>query len=314
MNDITKKDLIFIAGSPYSGSTFLCSLLATLNDIEILGEIDRYLPFQFYPSNPEHYITHCSICSTHEIYACPIWKEEYINQYCNEKISNEQKKELYIKILNSSSKPILVDMSKNIDWLIFLLEQLKINLNVKIILTIRSVYNFVVSNRKLLSQFNVVWHAEGWRNIYIHILRTCNRLNIPTLVIRHEDLILNPEEMFDKITYFIYNKNRKLNLDLLYTNEIHNLGGNIAEFFKYPNFNLNNFLNQNLPESKILRERLEEEPEINKKTLRQGALYSFKELTLGEFNDITQTPGVVDIMSFFGYSMYFIMNSFYNKI
>ncbi|MEM5882546.1 MAG: sulfotransferase, partial [Candidatus Aenigmatarchaeota archaeon] len=296
-----KKDLIFIAGTPYSGSTVLCSLLGTLNDIEILGEVDRYLPFQFYPSNPEHYLTHCSICISNELYSCPIWKEEYITQYSNKKLSNEEKKELYIKILNSSSKPIVLDASKNIDWLIFLLEELKITINVKVIITVRSVYNFVVSNRKRLPQFNVVWHAEGWRNTYIHILRTCNRLKIPTLVVRNEDLILNPEEYFDKITYFIYNEKRELNIDLLYANEIHILGGNLFEFFKYPNYNLNRILNLNVEDSKLLKERLENEPEISKKTLRKNSVYSFKKLTPREFSYISQTPGVLDLLSFFGY-------------
>jgi len=316
MNEITKKqqkkDLIFIAGSPFSGSTVLCSLLTTLNDIEILGEVDRYLSFQFYPSNPEHYLTHCSICGTHEFYSCPIWKEEYIKQYCNKNISNQEKKELYIKILNSSSKSILLDMSKNIDWLIFLLEKLELNLNVKVIITIRSVYNFVVSNRKILPQFNVVWHAEGWRNIYIHILRTLSRLNIPTLVVRNEDLILAPEKTFDKIAYFIYNENRQLDLNLLYTNEIHILGGNLFEFFKYPNFNLNYFLQLNLDESRLLKQRLESEPEISKTTLRKSSLYSFKELTPREFSNISQTPGVLDLLSFFGYDLKFILDIFYN--
>ena len=55
-----------------------------------------------------HYLFGCSFCSTKKIYNCPIWP------LTNEKQSN---KISYNKIVNSIEFDLIIDTSKEVDWL-----------------------------------------------------------------------------------------------------------------------------------------------------------------------------------------------------
>lgn len=301
MTDKTRKTVVFIVGSYYSGSTVLGSILGTLPGVALLGEVDRFRPFGRFPKSEEHYLDKCSICSTHAVYDCPVWPVSF-----NESVScgsNQEIIDFYCSIVERSAGNIVIDSSKNIDWL-RLLSEFNLPFRFCVITMIRSPFGFVSSCKERIPDESVITHAEGWRNVYHHVIRTLNGFGIASLVVRFEDLLGDIDRVSDRISSFLGIDGMPINLDGGREGDQHPMGGNLRELCRYKGFDLERFLTSGQMEARALARDLEEYPEYkSNRMLLVERKNGWKKLSDDQIRDIIQLPGLVDVFSYFGYDL-----------
>ena len=282
--------LIFFVGSPYCGSTILGRHANEFDDIAYAGELDRLSVFDFWLHREHrHFEDKCAICTTHEKYDCQIFKDN--------NITGAKNIDKYLNIVERFGRTTVIDGSKNIDWLNWLLTQdLRVHARIYGIVCVRNVLAYYVSQRDA-SEAMLHEIVEGWKNIYRHTFRTLTKLSLPFVILRFEDVIANGMAHFERIL-----------LDFGITlfrgsarHELHCIGGNTSAYV-----GMEEFFVQRL----IERENRESEREVIRTKefqYSQGGLGKAEhwksKVTEDEARQILSIPGIVDLSADLGYDI-----------
>lgn len=291
--------VVFVIGSPFSGSTFLTHLLAEGKELPTIGEAQRFRSFSQFQHVPDHYLDGCSLCSTHATYDCPVWTQFLIDNAAGADIK------LYEQVLKNCQSDVVVDSSKEVDWLSYLIRK-NSDISPAAIIVSRSPFNFIDSNRKRLPQFDQVWHAEGWRNIYIHSFRTLAQLSIPFVHIRYDRFVNNHDFLYRVVDRLLgpIEVSRKQGGGKR-SRLVHPLGGNLSEISRRPEFNREIFAEQatNFTPSEISFDvsRVLDGSASNR-SLQNSDLISDK-WDFGSAVNILSVPGIIDICHYLGYTL-----------
>ena len=107
---------LFILGTPFSGSTLLGNALNQIPSFFNIGEINRLPTFWQFKhleeKEPDIYTDVCMPCSITGKH-CPIWTREFIMELGQLPISLI----VHDVIANRVNKPIIIDNSKDPNWL-----------------------------------------------------------------------------------------------------------------------------------------------------------------------------------------------------
>ncbi|MBF2048253.1 MAG: sulfotransferase [Elainella sp. C42_A2020_010] len=194
---LRQKTICFIVGSLFSGSTLLGNSLNGSPEVIFLGETDRLRYFRRYENCPDYYVDQ-SILSENNHMPCEFWNRAFLT-----KLKWLSTAEAFLEIIERTGTSIVLDGSKNIDWLIDLYPSLIEKYNVVAIVSARNPFAFCSSYRKL-NQVSAWAAAEVWRNVYSHTLRCLSSYSIPNILIRYEDFALDPERFLQqKLTRFL---------------------------------------------------------------------------------------------------------------
>lgn len=222
---MTTERTIFILGTPFCGSTLLGNALNAHPDMFFAGEIDRLSAFSRHPDP----VTSCRICGSHHDRDCSFWSREFIKALDGIDTVHAR----YQAIRARSPKPVLIDGSKNVDWL-NTLHDAGINRGVGAIVCARTPFAYVRSEMGATDVSPFV-AATGWRDVYTHILRSLAGRGVPTIVIRYEDFAFNPPPAIEKICNFVGRPSDDSMLRY-WEAPAHPLGGNDGAYLRFPNF------------------------------------------------------------------------------
>ena len=162
---MTKKKVIFVGGSSYSGSTILDMMLSNSSKGFSLGEIHAL----FHPYRPHHFNPICG-CNNNE---CNIWRDV--------KVAGEN--ELYNTVFKKLPEvDYLIDSSKNPLWIKKQSENLKKqNIDVQHVLIWKSPEYFAHS---MLKRGKTKW-KKAWVNyyqLYLHLIQNFHSIPYESLV------------------------------------------------------------------------------------------------------------------------------------
>ena len=127
----SQKTICFIVGSLFSGSTLLGNSLNGSPDVIFLGETDRLRYFRRYENCPDYYVDR-SILSENTHISCEFWDRTLLT-----KIKWLPTSDAFVEIIERTGTPIVLDGSKNIDWLMYLYPNLIEKFNLIAIVTSR---------------------------------------------------------------------------------------------------------------------------------------------------------------------------------
>ena len=223
------QSVTLLLGSPFSGSSLLGQSLNDIAGIAYAGELDRLHRFNFaMHREAQHHRSICDICKTHDPYDCPIFPDP------DEPLAADDAFPVadYLQVLQRFGAPFVVDGSKNVAWLWHLHGKGLLDvLPTKTILTTRSVWAFVASAMRD-GRSDPYRAAEGWRNIYRHALRTLSRLQVPCLVVRHEDFLQDQDKWLSRAAWFVSDRPH----NLYEPKPLHATGGNTSAHLIRPEY------------------------------------------------------------------------------
>ena len=282
-------------GSAYSGSSLIGQTLNDIIGIAYAGELETMHRFGFplYADRPERYRSHCSICVTHESYDCPVFVDRSgaVGDPAAVQIGD------YIEVLARFNAPHVVDGSKNVDWLWYLVSKgLMQAIPTRVLLVTRSVWAYAASHKRSVGH-TALHAAQGWRNIYRHALRTTASLGLPMLVVRHEDFVANLDATLSRAAWFINGQPH----NLMDTRPLHTLGGNSSAHAMRPEYDREGEIRHlGEREAAVAREKFAyfgatAQPRAD--TLRRWAF----DITPQEAHAILAMPEVLDTMLDLGY-------------
>ena len=187
---------VYLVGSPYSGSTFLGNLLAANLDAAYVGEtahlpgfVDRYNLF----AQP----LGCLKChGEHEV--CPVWTNDLI------KAAESGGPTGSMGVFRRAwGLPVVIDGSKWPAWLRLAMQDRPEEAPpVLVVIVVRSPLSFAVSATAATGA--PTWEVvQWWRDIYLDTLRSANRLRLPTLVLRNEDVRRHPEAAVRAVAHVV---------------------------------------------------------------------------------------------------------------
>lgn len=290
----SERAVLFILGTPYSGSTALGNYLNAHPDVTFLGEVDRFDPFNRYGGNPAHRLRQCFVCDTHEPYACPYWDEDAVLRASVEGSIAFG----YESLLSGFPGRVLVDGSKYVRWMQDLMLS-GLSMPVKVVVLARNPFGYALSENEATGK--PYWQAaEGWRNLYEHTFRVLAKFGVGFIVIRHEDILGNPDVMMNKLYEFMGVGSGEYWRDYL-SEPSHSLGGNVASYINFPAFDLNEFSMKN--------------PEDYRKYSSKIALYKESitlssmvdrwqhQLSKNDISSIINMPGLLDVATLLGYDL-----------
>lgn len=215
--------LRYILGTPFCGSTALGLMLAS-GGAHYAGEIDRLpaLSSNTFPLSG-HF---CERCFNLER-DCPIYSIEKVHRYCRNGIGTE----LYAAIGEISNHEIIIDGSKNADWLRLSFSSVDdvMRDNTRAIVCVRNPFQFYRSFRSENPNLTLEKIGEFWRDSYFDIIKTLSVFQIPYVIVRNEDLIEKPARVIASVGAFC-----GIDVEVLQSYDIsdsHTIGGN-PSFFK----------------------------------------------------------------------------------
>lgn len=208
---------IFLVGSAYSGSTFLGGLLAANFDAVYVGETAHL------PAFVERYGLYdeplgCLLCAG-ESRPCPVWSEEIVGQAENAGPGGS------MDVFRSAwGTPVVIDGSKAPSWLRLAVQDRPADAPPVIaIIVARSPMSYAVSAS--VATGAPTWEVvQWWRDTYIDGIRTVNRLQLPMLVLRNEELRQRPDAALDTIAGLVGQTRLQAPPT---TRPSHSLGGNV---------------------------------------------------------------------------------------
>lgn len=288
---------VFILGSPFCGSTAVGNMLNSHKQIFHAGEVDRLGIFSRYHTHDTYLtVNGCSLCSLQKpIHNCPVWSD-YPKSALD---TNKKIVEVYRDLTKKSKKNVILDSSKNADWLTTLWEG-GLPYCFSIILS-RNPFAFAYSHFRATGL--PFWQGiEAWRNIYDHCLRVVLSRGIPLLSLKHADLLEDPNVFFSKILSFL-----QLSGGVDYNNffqyPCHALGGNVGSFLSYPNFNFSEYLNKETKENRNpTSEELSEKSNQPASPTKRADNAWLRHLSIDDISAGLSLPGVVDTMTLLGYN------------
>lgn len=223
------QSVTLFLGSPFSGSSLLGQSLNDIAGIAYAGELDRLHRFNFaLHREAQHHRSLCDICKTHEPYDCPIFQDPDEPLAADDAFPIED----YIGVLRRFDVPFVIDGSKNVGWLWHLNGKNLLDvLPTKVILTARSVWGFVASQRRSGNP-DPYRAAEGWRNINRHALRTLSKLQVPYLIVRHEDFLQDQDKWLSRAAWFVSDQPH----NVYEPKPLHATGGNTSAHLIRPEY------------------------------------------------------------------------------
>lgn len=288
---------IFIVGSSFCGSTIIGNILNSHHKIFHAGEVDRLSLFQRYHGADANYMLgSCALCGLEEHMHCPVWEDlPPAPTKPQETVSS------YRQIVARGGKEVVIDGSKNADWLAYLHDNGLGNTGA--ILLSRNPLAFARSHQDATGA--PIWAGvEVWRNIYNHTLRVLLHRQIPFIALRHADLAANQDSFYAKILEFA-GLDGQVDRENYFKFETHALGGNVGAFVRYKSFDAKRY------EAREVRENRPLGPtEIEYKQLKQKHAGAWQDTAWitdipdDEAGAALNIPGVTEIMSLLGYSAY----------
>jgi hypothetical protein len=212
MIDRKNKKLILICGVPHSGTTLLGLILGSHEDCFYGGEFNNILYFNNNNIPPDK--RYCRTCGP----TCPIW-----NQF-----NLESKLDVYEQLTRITGKSIIIDSTKNINWLTQQISNLKSEpVNLFLIYLMRDGRAVVNSLMRKYSDKDPKEIILDWK---VHVEKT-NSLFInfegSKMKLHYEALALNPSEIIEKICNFL-GLNFEPYMVQFYLKEHHPIGGNLG--------------------------------------------------------------------------------------
>ncbi len=212
----TPAQSIVLVGTAYSGSTILgMALNSAKNNATYIGELSRsHGLFEKYQLDREPGV--CSACQI-EQKNCPIYTDNLF-----QKFGNKTPTEIHKYLIKHLKTKTVIDASKHIAWVRLLAQETPTE-KIKVIITVKNPKNYVQSC--LDRGTDTAWQAaNAWRDTYIDILRTLNRLGIAYYVVRNESYIANTEQTMKGVWNFLHFQPTKYSQE----KQVHAIGGNPA--------------------------------------------------------------------------------------
>ncbi|OAZ69591.1 hypothetical protein SRCM100623_02307 [Acetobacter pasteurianus] len=287
---------VFVIGAPFCGSTAVGNMLNTHPNIFHAGEVDRLKIFARYRDHDQHLtVNGCNLCESHHPrHNCPIWSD-----YPHIDTHNVHELVRAYKMLTSkSNKNVILDTSKNADWLAWLWQN-GLQPCSAIVLS-RNPFAFAYSHFKATGQ--PIWQGiEVWRNIYNHCLRVVLNRGIPLISVKHSDLLENPKHFFDSILMYLH-----LNGSIDYNNfskyPCHALGGNVGAFVSYPEFQSEVYIKKEIQEKRFpTEEEISSKSSMSANPMKRTDHQWLKHIPCDEISAAISIPGMVDTMTLLGY-------------
>ncbi|MCR9055624.1 MAG: hypothetical protein NXI26_27635 [bacterium] len=296
-----KKHIIFILSAPYSGSTLLSHLLGATNRSISIGEAARFRHFAQYQNDDYHYLDECSLCSTNsDVVDCPIWNNEVALD-----VENLGVAEAYWRLIDRCEADIIIDNSKNADWMNFLCSsnsEQGSRFNISAVLLVRHPVSFVQSNIKRIPEHPASWHINGWVNMYTYMLHWLAKMNVQSIVIRYEELIHNSDFLINRIIKPI-NSKALVDVSNLHCRSHHPLGGNILEIARNANFSAEGFDKDGAVASEYGSNRVKDLiASGGLKREQQRGIIKEKPTFHDEYVELFMEAGVMTLCRIFGYS------------
>lgn len=281
----TEKLNVFFLGKAFSGSTILGSFLNKHPKICYIGELDRLPGNTDY--NPLHYGPEVCIRCALKQSSCRLFSKTTVS-----KISNGNPIQAIEFIRRKVNKPIIVDGSKNVDWLRIALsnQNPEVVNSSKVIILVKNPASFLYScNDRGTGQ---LWEeANAWRDLYVDAIRTTNQLGVAALLVRVEDFESNKELVLKRVCSFLNVPftNNMFSPD----NDMHSIGGNgraaLTSLDKKS-------------QKKILSEIELRDFGINPKKVKKNKIIQVKKsIDINLLETVFMTPGLLDIASQLGY-------------
>jgi hypothetical protein len=221
--------VIFIVGTPFCGSTILGNCLNAHPDVFFAGEIDRLDVFdRYHDTSPVQHDPGCRICMTAEEYSCPAWPRDFV-----ESLRPLGDLEKYRRIIDRCERRVLVDGSKNINW-VNRLHDMGLSIPTMAIICARTPFAYCCSNLGA-GGTPVVAAALAYRNYYVHVLRSLAGRGIPSIVVRYEEFGLAPVPTTRRLSAFM-NLEHAPGMLTYWEVPVHPIGGNSGAYMRYPNF------------------------------------------------------------------------------
>lgn len=261
------------------------------------GEVDRLSLFGRYQGADANYMVEaCALCGLDEHAHCPVWDD-----LPPAPATARETVETYQRLVARGGKPVVIDGSKNPDWLAHLHDS---GLNgASAILLSRNPLAFAHSHRDATGA--PVWAGvEIWRNIYNHALRVLLHRQIPFISLRHADLAKDPDGFYGRILEFT-GLGGRVDRETFFKYETHALGGNVGAFVKYKRFNAERFAEQEARANRPIGPT-----ELKDKQTRQKRPEAWRDTAWmanipdNEAGAALNIPGVTETMSLLGYSAY----------
>ncbi len=285
----------FIVGSPFCGSTAVGNILNTSSQIFHAGEVDRLDLFGQYTGENANLTVHgCALCGLgHQGGSCPVWHD-----FPSRPSSPAEKVRLYEEMVARAGRPVVLDSSKNADWMTMLWAA-GLPVGGAIVLS-RNPFAFARSHFKATGA--PVWQGvEIWRNIYNHCLRAILHRGIPFMALRHEEIYTNTEGYFSRMLNFM-GVTGGVDYAEFFRYPCHSLGGNWGAYVHYAGFDAAAFLHREAAEGRYA--------DPQEMVVKLGRPASPKQrdddgwmdhITAEEISAGISIPGVVDVMSLLGY-------------
>lgn len=285
-----KKTIFFIVGTSFSGSTLFGSSLYG-DEVTFLGETDRFRPFDRQHAN--YTLSGCTVCKA-QSHAdnCPLFGQDRINSILQKELLLDK----YLELVSAAGE-LVVDSSKNIQWLNDLAEQgLAQHVQIIAVVLTRNPVAYSYSAAEATGRHH--WEeVVAWRETYTHVLRSLVHKKIPFITMQYENMF-NPA-VSSLISQSLSNMSAKsIVLNLSKSRISHSLGGNLGAYIaatagmNHENINkCSEFDNNDLWKFEYYSST---SPIESKRWVGIG-----KQKAL----DLLAIPGVIDLSSFMGYGV-----------
>lgn len=202
-------------GPGHCGSTLLDMMLGSHSKAFSLGEIHRMPSMLYKYDNNGNHPSICGICEG----PCPFWnsristnrlKRYFPPKDCNLKsrlikVFVTSRKNIYQYIFDSTQYDILIDSSKNQDWI---KKQTKLryqwnSIKPYLIYMVRDGRAIVNSYLRKYPEKGIDYWTIDWKNRIISMDRFYNHFSYDKMVIHYEELTLEPERGIQELTQFL---------------------------------------------------------------------------------------------------------------
>lgn len=224
----SNEKVIFICGAPHSGTTLLGLILGSHADCFYSGEANqaRFLTRSFRKLDEEsirqnygeQFIRrYCRLCGNH----CPIWSD----------FIYEDQPDLYEQLSIKVQKPIIVDSTKDLDWITEQVPRVQNTSSQPFIIFLkrdgRAVVNSIFRKKPAYGLENVI---QEWLHQIQQTQVVFDTFRGKKIAVRYEDLATNSEQVIQEICNFLSIDYQPQMLKY-YEHEHHTLAGNSGTHF-----------------------------------------------------------------------------------
>jgi hypothetical protein len=286
---------IFLVGTPFCGSTIIGNILNSHPEIFHAGEVDRLRIFSRYSGADANLnVDGCVLCGLHHGTKCPVWDDlPDAPQTLDDAVT------VYETLVARGNKQVIVDSSKNVDWLADLHAH-GLQDACAVVLS-RNPFAFARSHHKAVH--DPYWRGiEIWRNIYNHCLRVLIHRGIPFIAIQHSQMLDGPDEFFSRILKFV-SLDGPVSCNHYFETEAHAVGGNVGPFIPYKAFDEVKYLEREAHQNRqVGDDEMAEKSMLPTSPFERSDSDWLDALSLAEMDACLSIPGVTDVMSLLGYS------------